>query len=126
MTRAHAYRPRFVDIRIRPPEKEEAESDVVRCDWAGCTGVGECRAPKGPDRLRDYYHFCPRHAAEYNKAWNFFADMSDDEIRNYQRADATGHRPTWSMRSDMGDRVRAWSRARPGAAGPGAGRAGQQ
>ncbi len=120
MSRAHAYRPRFVDIRIRPPGKE-ADAETARCDWAGCLGVGECRAPKGPDRLRDYYWFCPRHAAEYNKAWNYFAEMSDEQISAYQRADATGHRPTWNMRSDMGDRVRAWSQARPGRAGARAG-----
>jgi hypothetical protein len=76
--------------------------------------------------LRDYYHFCPRHAAEYNKSWNFFAEMSEQEIRAYQRADATGHRPTWNMRSDLGDRVHAWSRARAGRDGARSGARGHQ
>jgi hypothetical protein len=114
MSRAHAYRPRFVDIRIRPPG-EEAETEAPRCDWADCVGAGECRAPKGPDRLRDYYLFCPRHAAEYNKSWNFFAEMTDDQVRAYQTADVVGQRPTWNMRSDLGDRMRRWSRGRQGA-----------
>jgi hypothetical protein len=109
MSRAHAYRPRFVDIRIRPPESEP-EPELRRCDWADCVGVGECRAPKGPDRLRDYYWFCPSHAAEYNKSWNFFAQMSEEQVRSHQRADAYGQRPTWSMRSDRGDRVRRASK----------------
>jgi curved DNA-binding protein CbpA len=120
MSRAHAYRPRFVDIRIRPPG-DEAEAEAPRCDWADCVGVGECRAPKGPDRLRDFYLFCPRHAAEYNKSWNFFAEMTEEQVRSYQAADSVGQRPTWNMRSDMGDRVRRWSRGRAGAQGANAG-----
>jgi hypothetical protein len=113
MSRAHAYRPRFVDIRIRPPG-EEPEADVRRCDWAECVGAGECKAPKGPDRLRDYYWFCPAHAAEYNRSWNYFAQMSEEQIRAHQRADAYGQRPTWNMRSDSGDRVRQAARLRRG------------
>jgi DnaJ-domain-containing protein 1 len=38
-----------------------------------------CKCPK--DRtLREYWHFCQRHAAEYNKNWNFYAGMTADEI----------------------------------------------
>lgn len=112
MARAQSYRPRFVDIRIRPPE-EDVRAEERRCDWASCVAPGECRAPKGPDRLRDYYWFCPRHASEYNKSWNFFAEMSEDDVREYQKASATGHRPTWSMRTNSGPRARQtkWSEA---------------
>ena len=104
-----------MDIRIRPPGEEPADEEK-RCDWADCTGSGDCRAPKGPDRLRDYYWFCPRHAAEYNKAWNFFAQMSDDEVRAYQAAAATGHRPTWNMKTNTGARAGNEAEARARAA----------
>jgi DnaJ-class molecular chaperone len=34
---------------------------------------------------------------EYNKSYNYFAGMADDDIAAYQRSAATGHRPTWSV-----------------------------
>ncbi|MDL2295711.1 J domain-containing protein [Lachnospiraceae bacterium OttesenSCG-928-E19] len=52
---------------------------IKKCDHTGCTKTGTCRAPKSRD-LRDYWYFCPDHAAEYNKNWNFYADMTPDEI----------------------------------------------
>ncbi len=96
MRNAFQYKPRFRDIRIKPPG-EQPKPEERACDWAECAGKGQCRAPKGPDKLNDYYWFCTRHAAEYNKNWNFFADMSEEQMRAYQEGAAHGHRPTWSM-----------------------------
>ena len=52
---------------------------ITKCDYKGCTKAGVCRAPKTRD-LREYWHFCKEHAAEYNKNWNYYADMTPDEI----------------------------------------------
>ncbi len=52
---------------------------IKKCDKPGCTKAGTCRAPKTRD-LRDYWFFCQEHAAEYNKNWNYYADMTPDEI----------------------------------------------
>lgn len=52
---------------------------IQKCEHAGCTRAGSCRCPKTRD-LREYWHFCPEHAAEYNKNWNYYAGMSADEI----------------------------------------------
>ncbi|MCQ2580636.1 MAG: DnaJ domain-containing protein [Alphaproteobacteria bacterium] len=52
---------------------------ITKCDHPGCTKAGTCRAPKNRD-LREYWHFCPEHAAEYNKNWNYYADMTPEEI----------------------------------------------
>lgn len=41
--------------------------------------MGTCKAPKSP-KLKDYWYFCPFHASEYNKTWNFYSNMSNDEI----------------------------------------------
>ncbi len=100
MDHAFKYKPRFVDIRIKPPEEEAKKAEAEKtCDWAGCNGPGECRAPMGPDRLDDHYYFCPAHAAAYNKNWNFFAEMSDAEVAAFQSASMLGGRPTWQMNS---------------------------
>ncbi|MDO5011988.1 MAG: hypothetical protein Q4E56_00515 [Pseudomonadota bacterium] len=52
---------------------------IRKCDHTGCNKAGTCRAPKSRD-LKDYWWFCQEHAAEYNKNWNFYADMTPDEI----------------------------------------------
>ena len=52
---------------------------IKKCDFPGCTKAGTCRAPKTRD-LKEYWSFCKEHAAEYNKNWNYYANMSADEI----------------------------------------------
>lgn len=52
---------------------------IKKCDHPGCSKAGTCRAPKNRD-LKDYWFFCQEHAAEYNKNWNYYADMSPEEI----------------------------------------------
>ncbi len=52
---------------------------IKKCDKPGCTKAGTCRAPKSRE-LNDYWYFCQEHAAEYNKNWNYYANMTADEI----------------------------------------------
>ena len=52
---------------------------ITKCDFPGCTRAGTCRAPKNRD-LKEYWNFCQAHAAEYNKNWNYYANMTPDEI----------------------------------------------
>lgn len=52
---------------------------ITKCDHPGCTRAGTCRAPKTRD-LKEYWMFCREHAAEYNKNWNYYANMTPDEI----------------------------------------------
>ena len=52
---------------------------IKKCDKPGCQKAGTCRAPKSRD-LREYWFFCQEHAAEYNKNWNYYADMTPEEI----------------------------------------------
>ena len=54
---------------------------IKKCDHVGCTKAGICKAPKTRE-LKDYWWFCKEHAAEYNKNWNYYADMTPDEIND--------------------------------------------
>ena len=76
MSDGFKYRMKGMDIRIKPPGKKLKPEDMP-CEWAGCLSKGGCKAPKSPDRLREYYYFCAAHAREYNKNWNFFSGMND-------------------------------------------------
>jgi DnaJ-domain-containing protein 1 len=68
-----------------------------RCDHAGCKGEGIYRAPKSRRQLRDYYFFCFEHVQAYNKAWNYHAGMSAEEIEEHLRAAVLGERPLWPL-----------------------------
>jgi len=56
MSASFQYKPRFTDIRVKPPrpdEEQKAAEDVLRlkpgekpCDWADCTRPATARAPK--------------------------------------------------------------------------------
>jgi len=98
----YAYRPRLgFDIRIRPdngPKRRAPVRDEARlCEAKGCTAKAEVRAPKSPKRLKEFYWYCPEHAREHNRNWNFFEGMSETEARKFREAEAYGHRPTWKM-----------------------------
>lgn len=75
-----------------PPE---VETQTRRCDVSGCPAEGIHRAPKSRSRLNDYYWFCLDHVREYNKSWNYYADMSEDEVERDIRRSTTWDRPTW-------------------------------
>ncbi|MDZ4375103.1 MAG: DnaJ domain-containing protein [Phenylobacterium sp.] len=108
MPGAFQYRPKFVDIRVRPPsEKDDTADDVTalkpgerQCDHPGCRLAASARAPKSRELLNEHYWFCQPHAAEYNRNWNFFAGMAEGEVRRRQQEEImTGGRPTWEMKA---------------------------
>jgi hypothetical protein len=72
------------------------------CDHADCDGPGEFRAPRSRHRLDEYHWFCLEHVREYNKAWNYYAGMSQEEVEAETRRDTTWQRPTWPLGMRVG------------------------
>lgn len=68
-----------------------------RCDHEGCAEPGAFRAPRDRGTLNTYYWFCLDHVREYNRAWNYYAGMSMDEVEHHVREDVVGWRPTWPI-----------------------------
>lgn len=83
--------------RSRDGAAEDAAAEGRSCDHAGCDLSGAYRAPVSPDEEGRYFWFCLDHVRDYNKAWNFCAGRSDDEIEAMIRADVVGWRPTWPL-----------------------------
>ena len=73
----------------------QTKADSRQCDWLGCREEGAHPAPRSPARLTDRYWFCKEHAREYNRAWNYYAGMSAEEIDRERRRDTIWQRPTW-------------------------------
>ena len=67
------------------------------CEVPGCSSDGLYRAPKSPQRLNDYHWFCMPHVRAYNLKWNFYANLSPDEIERLNADDLGGRRPTWPL-----------------------------
>ena len=80
------------------PQLEPGE-DACACEFPGCQEDGEYRAPRSPKALREWRWFCLDHVRDYNKAWNYFAGWTEDDIESWRREDLTGHRPTWPIGS---------------------------
>lgn len=94
----HPASDRIISAMALSRFQRAAEAEAVNtCDYPDCHSGGAFRAPKSRDRLDEHYWFCLDHVREYNKSWNFFEDMSGDQIEEFQRADVTGHRPTWRL-----------------------------
>ena len=55
-----------------------------QCEWPGCTGPGEFRAPgyrpSGFDGPGEWRWFCLDHVREFNAGYDWFEGMSADEI----------------------------------------------
>lgn len=78
-------------------DRLDGQADIRLCDHPDCAEVGEYRAPKDRSRLGEYYWFCLDHVREYNRAWNYYAGMSDSEVEAEIRRSTTWDRPTWKF-----------------------------
>lgn len=87
----------FDKIRVKPSEEQRARARDVPCDWPGCSRPARHRAPKGRGTEGQYWNYCMEHVQQYNKSYNFFAGMSDNEVQGFQKDAQTGHRPTWKL-----------------------------
>ena len=117
MSRAFQYKPKFVDIRVRPPREDEEDVHALkpgerRCEHPGCLQTASAKAPKSRERMDEHYWFCQPHAAEYNRGWDFFAGLNEGQVEQARERAASGDRPTWpSLRPAKKSQPRLYSAA---------------
>lgn len=93
----------FDSVRIKPRRAPAGEEAVTRpgCDWDGCDNPGIYKAPKGARSEGQFHNFCLEHVRHYNKAYNYFSGMNDEEIAEHAtRMNAPGSRETWAFGSN--------------------------
>ena len=69
------------------------------CDWNNCFEMGEYRAPIEKDNSKNFRLLCLKHVKEFNKNWNYFSGMNDEEVINFLKSDITWHKPTQGFSS---------------------------
>ena len=69
------------------------------CDWENCKKIGSYKAPIERDNSRNFRFLCLEHIKIFNKNWNYFSNMNNDEIEYFIKSDLTWHKPTKSFAS---------------------------
>ena len=69
------------------------------CAWENCYKIGEYKAPTEKDNSKKYKLLCLAHIKEFNKNWNYFSDMNEQQIFNFLKSDMTWHKTTQSFSS---------------------------
>ena len=96
----------FDRLRVKPDQSRLLRESCPSCEWKGCKEPGLYPAPKGRGQEGKYHRFCLDHVREYNKSYNYFAGLPDEDVIQHQKDDTVGHRPTWSLG------VNSWARNR--------------
>ena len=69
------------------------------CEWSNCKESGKFKAPIEKDNSKNYRWLCEKHIKLFNKNWNYFDGMSQNEIEKFLKSDLTWHRPTQKFAS---------------------------
>ena len=64
------------------------------CEWHNCNESGEFKAPLERDNSKKFRWLCEEHVKLFNKNWDYFDGMCQDEIEDFLKSDLTWHRPT--------------------------------
>jgi hypothetical protein len=102
----------FDRLRVKPDENRLLRDSCAVCEWEGCKEPGLYPAPKGRAQEGQYHRYCLDHVRAYNKTYNYFAGLPDEDVVQHQKDDTIGHRPTWFIGVNPWARVR---RAKNGA-----------
>ena len=69
------------------------------CDWKNCSEIANYKAPIEKDSSKKFRLLCLKHIKEFNKNWNYFSGMINEQIYEFIKSDMTWHKPTQSFSS---------------------------
>ena len=69
------------------------------CEWEKCKEIGKFKAPLERDNSKKFKWLCEEHIKLFNKNWNYFEGMNDDQVIDFLKSDMTWHKPTQSFSS---------------------------
>ena len=71
----------------------------IICDWEKCKKIGSYKAPVERDNSKKTRMLCLEHIKIFNNKWNYFQNMSNEEIEYFIKSDLTWHKSTKSFGS---------------------------
>ena len=71
----------------------------IICDWEKCKKIGSYKAPVERDNSKKTRMLCLEHIKIFYKKWNYFQNMSNEEIEYFIKSDLTWHKSTKSFGS---------------------------
>ena len=69
------------------------------CDWENCKKTGSYKAPIEKDNSKHFRFLCLEHIKIFNKNWNYFSNMTEEQVEYFIKSDLTFHKPTKSFSS---------------------------
>jgi hypothetical protein len=77
---------------------KEQQNNIDRvCNNPDCNELGIYPAPKSRNNLKEYFYFCIEHVRDFNKSWNYFAGLNEEELEVEIRKAVTWDRPSWKF-----------------------------
>lgn len=67
------------------------------CEFLNCKEEGIYPAPKSKRDISNYKYFCIKHIRDFNKSWNFFDGLTEEQFENEIRKSTTWDRPSWKF-----------------------------
>ena len=75
----------------------QKENNNRICYNPDCNELGIYPAPKSKEKLREYLYFCINCIREFNKSWNYFEGLNEQELEIEIRKSTTWNRPSWKF-----------------------------
>ena len=76
--------------------KQEEKTERI-CSNPECKEIGLYPAPKSRENLTEYLYFCINCIRDFNKSWNYFEGLNEQELEVEIRKSVTWDRPSWKF-----------------------------
>ena len=67
------------------------------CEFLNCKEEGIYPAPRSRKDITNYKYYCIEHIRDFNKSWNFFEGLTEEQFENEMRKSTTWDRPSWKF-----------------------------
>ena len=76
---------------------KQKENNPRSCYNPDCNEIGLYPAPKSRENSREHLYFCINCIREFNKSWNYFEGLNDQELEIEIRKSIIWNRPSWKF-----------------------------
>ena len=83
--------------KYRMLDTKQKKNTERLCSNPECLELGVYPAPKSRDKLREYLYFCINCIRDFNKSWNYFEGLNEQELEVEIRKSVTWDRPSWKF-----------------------------